>query len=482
MKKTLLMAIGLTLLLPLFSKAQNETDVLRYSQTTYGGTARSNSMAGAFGALGGDFSSLATNPAGIAVYRKSEITLTPSLYGAASRSTFLGKEYSDSKYNFNFGNFGMVLNFTNQNGQEGLKWRSFSLGAGYNRMNNFNARYQMKGENAYSSLTEALASRSNGLYPNQLDKFADSLAFYLFLIDTVPGFTNKYQSNFPGRYKKIQSYLSEQSGAMGEWDISFGGNFADQFYIGGTFGFPRVSYSEASRYREEEVDSIPYFKGYTFDQGVSTTGRGFNFKLGMIYKAADWVRIGGAIHTPTFFRMSDAFSSSMEAVFDDGTAYTADSPDGRFDYSISTPMKAIGSLGFIIGGKAIISADYEFVDYASARLTSKSYEFFNENDAVSTKYKSASNIRVGAEYRFKLFNLRGGYANYGNPFNTAVNTGKIENFSGGIGFRQESFFVDFAYVYSKSKSDFYVYDPDFIEAASRRIYSSSFMTTLGFRF
>lgn len=482
MKKTILKAIGLTLLLPLFSQAQNEVDALRYSQTTFGGTARYNSMAGAFGALGGDFSTLATNPAGIAVYRKSEISLTPTLYGSSSRSSFLGKNYSDSKYNFNFGNFGMILNFRNNSGQEGLKWRSFSLGIGYNRSNNFNARYQMKGENAYSSLTEALAARSNGRFPNELDKFADSLAFYLFLIDTVPGYQNMYQSNFPGRYKKIQSYLSEQEGAMGELDLSFGGNFADQFYIGGTFAFPRISYSEASRYREEEVDSIPFFKGYTFDQGISTTGRGFNFKLGMIYKPADWVRIGGAFHTPTFFRMTDAFSSSMEAVFDDGSAYDANSPDGSFDYNITTPMKAIGSVGFIIKGNAIISADYEFVDYASARISSRTYEFFNENDAIATKYRSASNIRVGGEYRFKLFNLRAGYANYGNPFQSGINSGTRESYTGGIGFRQEGFYIDFAYVYARSSSDFYVYDPSFIEAANRKLYSSSFLTTLGFRF
>ncbi len=44
--------------------AQGEIDAYRYSQTEVTGTARSMSMGGAFGALGGDISSIAINPAG----------------------------------------------------------------------------------------------------------------------------------------------------------------------------------------------------------------------------------------------------------------------------------------------------------------------------------------------------------------------------------------------------------------------------------
>ena len=54
---------------PFCANAQTDIDALRYSQTSIAGTARFTSMAGAFGALGGDFSSLATNPAGVAIYR-----------------------------------------------------------------------------------------------------------------------------------------------------------------------------------------------------------------------------------------------------------------------------------------------------------------------------------------------------------------------------------------------------------------------------
>ncbi len=50
---------------------QNVDDALRYSQIFYSGTARFNSMGGAFTALGGDISTLSQNPAGIGVFRSS---------------------------------------------------------------------------------------------------------------------------------------------------------------------------------------------------------------------------------------------------------------------------------------------------------------------------------------------------------------------------------------------------------------------------
>lgn len=57
--------------------AQGEADAIRYSRTELGGSARFRSMAGAFGALGGDFSAIGQNPAGLGIFalRKSRLPL-----------------------------------------------------------------------------------------------------------------------------------------------------------------------------------------------------------------------------------------------------------------------------------------------------------------------------------------------------------------------------------------------------------------------
>ena len=100
--KKLLSYITLALLTVSVSFAQNETDALRFSQFNYGGTARFMSMGGAFGALGGDFSSLAINPAGIGIYRRSEFSFTPMVTYNQIGSTYFNIFQDDMKYGFNF--------------------------------------------------------------------------------------------------------------------------------------------------------------------------------------------------------------------------------------------------------------------------------------------------------------------------------------------------------------------------------------------
>ena len=89
--------------------AQNELDVLRYSRLGLGGTARFTSMAGAMGALGGDATVLSYNPAGLGVFRRSDLTFTPSLFTNKGKSEDNGTTSENTRYNFNFGNLAFVF-------------------------------------------------------------------------------------------------------------------------------------------------------------------------------------------------------------------------------------------------------------------------------------------------------------------------------------------------------------------------------------
>jgi len=120
-----------------FALAQNSVDVLRYSQTNVGGTARSMAHGGAFGAVGADFSSLSINPAGIGLYKKSELSLTPTFYLSNVNSDLNGHSGFDHKNNFNMNNYGLVL----VSGSAKKKgWKYFQFGLGVNRLENFNHR------------------------------------------------------------------------------------------------------------------------------------------------------------------------------------------------------------------------------------------------------------------------------------------------------------------------------------------------------
>ena len=76
--------------------SQGVVDALKYSQQDIRGTARYMGMAGAFGALGGDITTLSQNPAGIGVYRNSDIAATIDLSNQVSSVNTAGNRMSDS--------------------------------------------------------------------------------------------------------------------------------------------------------------------------------------------------------------------------------------------------------------------------------------------------------------------------------------------------------------------------------------------------
>jgi len=467
------------------SNAQNEVDALRYSQTNFLGTARSSAMAGAFGALGGDFSTLSTNPAGIGLYRKSEITFTPSFFNQSTTSNLNGASLQDSKPNFSFGNAGIVWASYNSDAQYG--WKGFSFGFGYNRTNNFNNRIEMQGKNNNGSLLDVYLADANKNGTDS-DPFGTQLAWNTYMLN-YDSLNNMYYHVLPN-HGETQSKYVETSGSMGESVFSFGGNYDDKLYLGGTIGVPRIHYTESSQYKESiDNDTIYGFKSFELNQNLTTTGSGVNFKFGMIYKPNDWIRIGGAFHSPSYFNMHDAWNSDMTSTFTGSNASyssSSQSPQGTFDYSLTTPMRAIGSLGFVINKIGMVNADYEYVDYSSTRLHSSSYDFLSENQAISNKYTSAGNIRVGTEWRvLNPISLRAGVAYYGSPYKQGVgNDGSRISYTAGIGFREANFSIDLAYVFTQTKENYYFYDPSaaYVDPSINTSKSSSVMMTFGYKF
>ncbi len=480
MNKLLLFGGGI--LCSFLSVAQNESDALRYSQLGFGGTARFNAMGGAFGALGADISALSFNPAGIAMYKRTEFTFTPSIYNINTKSSFNGSGSSDSKLNFNFGNIGIVTSYTRPDSDE-PGWKNTNFAFGYNRTANFNNNISIQGDNNKSSMLDTYLNSANGLLPDELDDFSDGLAFDTWLIDTIQGDPTQYYSAVPFAGTNQRKTI-ETGGSMGETFISFGGNYSDKLYIGATFGFDNIRYTEQSTYEEVDLrDTIPGFKNYSFSQDLTTRGTGFNFKFGMIFRPSDWMRIGGAVHTPTFFNLHDEYSSSMSSNFDNGNHYTAQSPSGSFDYQLTTPMRAIGSMAFIIAKKGLLSADYEYVDYSSASLHSSPNVFFDANNVVANSYTATGNIRIGTEWRLDPFSFRAGYALYGSPYETSLkNNVERTSYTAGIGIREQGYFIDFAYVLTKYSENYYLYNKSMVDPAKNDITSGSFLITMGFKY
>jgi hypothetical protein len=471
---------GLFILLSNVLYAQNDIDILRYSQQTFTGSARYSSMAGAFGALGGDFSCLSANPAGIAVFRKSDFSFTPTIFYKGSSSNYYGKNSEDYALNFNFGNIGIVGVFKNPNAKDGIGWLNFNAGIGYNRSNSFRSNTTMSGQ-LNQSLLDGFTADAQGLITDQLNPFGNKLAFNTYLIDTVGGPT-KYQSIIPlGSTLEQRKYVNSR-GATGEVVISFGGNYSNMFYLGGSVGIASIRYSEEAAYSESDVtNSIKEFNSFTYTNTLSTRGRGVNVKIGGIYKPADWLRLGVGLHTPTYYSLSDDYSSTMLA----RTEHYVDTSDakGDFDYSLLTPGRMVGSVALVLGKHAILSCDAERVNYAGGKLNAPGNVFQDVNVIVQQKYKAALNLRAGGELRLDRFALRLGYALYGSPFaNDKQMQFSKTGYTFGLGYRTETRYVDVAFVNTQYKEAHYLYSSPTLLPATNNYAAVSLMCTVGFRF
>ena len=468
--------------------AQNEVDALRYSNLMFGGSARFMATGGAFGAVGADFSTLSINPAGIGLFKSSEFAFTPSLFVGKTSSTYNGSTRDDLRYNFNLGHVGLIMNFPSSTSMNEDGWKNFQFGFGINRSQNFNNRILLQGNNTASSLLDSWVGYANGNFSDQLNGFDTELAFNTWLIDTITGDPTHYKNAKPSS-GVLQRKAIESGGSVNEWVFSMGANYEDKLYIGGTLSFPFFKYNETSTYTEMALTaptSIYEFDEFNYHSDLTTTGSGVNFKLGLIFKPADFVRFGAAIHTPTYFyNMHDTYSNKLDSRFINGDHYSESSPNGEFDYKLTTPMRMIGSIAFIIGKYGLVSADYEYVDYSEARLRSdQPDDFFTANDAIRAKYTSANNLRAGTEWRIQQFSLRGGYGIYGSPFKSGINDGKKTAMSFGFGLRQKGYFLDFAYVKTNQDENYYLYaaSPSELNPVKNTLTSQSFMMTLGFKF
>ncbi|MCF8268298.1 MAG: outer membrane protein transport protein, partial [Ignavibacteriales bacterium] len=458
----------------------------------FGGTARAMSMAGSFGALGADFSNISANPAGLGLYKKSEFMLSPGFWIGKTESNFNGSVFNDSKHNFNLSNLGIVIvSPTRKEGASIVK--NFQFAIGHNRTNNFNNRMLSQGYNDQSSIVHTFIDNANGIqyediYRDDYGMYTYDLnpAWMTYMIDTIPGFTDSYMGSVPEGSNILQRKEVESWGAMNEFSMAFSANLAERVYLGAAFAFPTIRYNELSRYSEiDEMNEIDDFRQLSIYDDLQTTGSGFNMKFGMIIRATDWLRVGGAVHSPTWYNnMKDYWYSEFTSEFDNNDVIRSTTPHGTYNYTLETPWKLIGNASFIVGHLALISAEYEYVNYAESRLRGSQYNFYDENLQIKTKYSETHNIRLGTEFRFGHVAVRGGLAYYMSPFTDNINNGEKFFYTGGFGFRDKNFFVDFAYVRSASNEDYYFYGSENVDfnPVKNKYISNNLALTLGLRY
>ncbi|HRW84483.1 MAG TPA: hypothetical protein P5180_03550 [Bacteroidales bacterium] len=478
--------------------AQNVDDALRYSQIFYNGTARFNSMGGAFTALGGDISSLGQNPAGIGVFRSSEFSISPQLINFRADTRFSGNNASDYIYDFTLGQAGVIMNLRNNNTTTGLVTLNF--GYSYSRTNSLSESIRISGTSSSSSLLDLWAEKIDGLVDTTLYKYYDIadayLGWYTYLLDTLSGTNDRYGTvysdygSFPSVYGQTMLRLINNNGYTGEHSIALGGNFSNKLYFGLSLGIINVEYENKYEHIESTDEILPSeFKDFNYALYYKNTGTGYSLKFGGIYVPVEQLRIGFSFHSPTLFRISEYVYDNLYTHIN-GIEDSKSNDPMWYKYSLTTPFRATVGGAFQLKKLGVISAEYEFADYAMARFSTvgeDDYDYTQKNDAIKQSLTSVNNFRVGAEGRIGRFYLRGGYGYYGKTYQTGeLNENTSHNsFSLGAGFREQNLFVDFGFTTISNPQKYILYStltdtPVANMDINRKIFTVSFGYKFGY--
>ena len=487
--KTLLKKMALCIcifsLLQISINAQNEVDALRFSEIDWQGTARFMGAGKAFGAVGAEFSALNTNPASIGLYKKHELTFTPmtiSVY--KNNSGYNGNATPAQAVKGNIGSAGVVLALP---GVSSTLWKKFQIGFGYNRIKNFNNTFAIEGRSQGSTIGSVMARAAEGLnyndYRTELWPTELWAAWDSYLIDTLSGNHTSYLPVFAGR-DMFHSSTVVQKGGIDEMIFSFGTNYDDKLFLGATIGVPFINYTENRTFLEknDKPVSSDVFREYNITDKLTVRSTGINLKLGVIYQPVDFFRAGLAFHTPTYYgNVRDNFS--RQVVFFPYTKIDNESYSSLFNYSLTTPLRAMANVAFFMARRAFISIEYEFADYGMASMYSVNYNFSKENKAIQNKYGFSHIARIGAELNLsQVFAIRAGYNYVSSPYKNKINDGSKHYASAGFGFKTKYLYGDFAYALTTSKEKYWMFDPTFVNAAKNQFITHRTMLTLGVRF
>jgi len=455
------------------ANAQNEYDALRFSQTFQQGTARSAAMGGAFGALGGDISVTAINPAGMSIYRGADVCLTPMVYNNTVKSTINGREDEDNKFGMKFASIGIVMG--SDRGKT-TGFTNFAWGITYNRLNDFSSNERLGAYNSSSSMLDYFCDRSRGYNPEGDDLWNHDFGCYYarqmgITFDSIVNGVRQYFSphnkewgdGAQGGYGEYQSRTVTQKGGIGSWDFAISGAYNDMFFFGASLGVQSINYKYTSRYHEDDKDNILPYDYWDFSEKRKINGSGINLKLGLVVKPINFLRFGAAFHTPTVYNLTEKYYINMENLLDDNEDVGwAKSEEDLNEYDLVSPMKGILSAAFIVPGYGLVSFDYESVNYTKAKYQNEDFDefdFTDQNDAIKEKLQKTNNFRVGLEGLAGPVSIRAGYAMYGNPYKFVSGNKQRQILSFGLGFKAtEDIYLDLTGTYHIYQTDAVLYE------------------------
>lgn len=516
--------IGIAVLVPALLQAQSTSETaLLFSRTSLGGSARIQAMGGAQTALGGDFSSALSNPAGLGMFNRSEISITPGYFGVASSASYLNNDVSTNRTNVSIPGLSFVFH-SNKEGRKGLLSGTFAIT--FNRINNFNSTFNYQGRNDKNSIIDFFIADATGFDPDTFKPGSGNnsdgenydtptgLAYNNYLIEDST-FINPAASRLDylsvlGTFNNpndVRSQWQEEEvrtgGAQNQWNFSYGVNLSDRFFLGAGVGFASIRFESEKRYRESQfrfalAPNFNPLNSLELREELRISGSGVNANFGSIIRPVERLQVGISYTTPTLYSLSDTYTAGMVTdwngfdYFGDGSnILNQESQETNIvtsDYTLRTPGRLNVGATFFFGKKGFITSDVQMVNYSSAKYNSlvDGLSYDNDNARIRNLYQPTVNYRVGGELRLNSYRVRLGYSLMSDPFATQQNgvSRTISQYSTGVGYRTSKFYLDAAVLFAGGDSSYRPYrvNSQFSPLVRLNNTSTSVLVTLGFPF
>ena len=426
----------LLLILSYSLNAQSLNDFLKISIDNPVGSARFESMGGAFGALGGDLSAINVNPAGSAVFNDNQYEFTLSNSKKSTKSYYYSDTSVKNKNKFSANQGGGVWIFKNYGGGN-INKISFGVNAQTN--NSYYDNFEIKGKNQFNSIDKFFLNNTNGVTVSDVSvgtnestsevyKFLGEyygfsaqqafLAYQGYLIDFDDSNNTFYSL---ARYNNgvDQQYTSDSKGYNNKYNLNIAIQFKEDFYFGLNINTHEVYIENYTRLFESNFDEDSAIKSILFENRLTTYGEGFSFQIGALRKF-NKLRIGVSYQSPTWYTLWDETSQYLETESVDlnGLNYR-DIVDPRITnlypkYKLNSPSSITLSSALVIGKIGLLSLDVISKDYSKIKVKPKK-EFTDSNNLIKSQLQSTLNFKIGSEIRLNKLSLRAGFNSIESP-------------------------------------------------------------------
>lgn len=479
--------------------------ILSLSQREVAGTARSMAMGGAFTSLGADMASLGYNPAGFGMYQRNEISVSLGLGITHAKNYNAYSTTNNNAVRVAINNVGASFKVYEGTG----KLVAINFAFGYNKMADYNYDISYQGPATISSLADAFADIANGgrLGINAENKITDTKGYYDYDMNpyywgAVMGYkgglinlgANGWYPDEIGGNAEMSQYTNLSSrGSAGEFSFAFGFNINNIVYLGASLDIQSISRKQTIYYDEyigypegQQPDAATYpyqLQQFEFGQSMQINGSGVGAKFGIVVRPIEALRIGFAVHTPTYYSVAYRYSAALSSAalsagsnpnnweVESGYVYANESTPilqdgGENRWTFTTPTRLLVGASYTIGPYAVVSVDYQYDAYRALKLNYTPANTGYTNDYFRNNLKSVHTIRAGVEAKptpWLSLRVGGGYSSkvLNNNYDIISFSEPMANTSwyasAGVGFRlSDVTSIDVAYQYRKSQySDYY---------------------------